>query len=549
MWLKWLPWKYIVSRLARSHGFTDPIALLSHVRRFSEPSEVAEPIELLRAGVVLHARGLINSRVIQHNLDWIWPYWVNQQFDPGNKAFIPRAFSLTHINLSARNWTSIGIPGFSMYPIVAPRGLVMPFWDSWSIDAWIITDKGELLAPSRLKENSEQKLIMEKNISIETISKSETLFLKNTVRMNIADNEYICSLNLSAKSQSPGWLVVSARPYNPEGVSFIHTIHFNKENNSWLINEKHDVFLSDMPDKQVMSNYKEGDVLFKLLSPENKESKIACDIGMATAAAMYRLEPDKESSVEIRIPLHKEKHSLSHSNKSTGDIIWNEALEGSCKLNLPYKNFQFLFDAAIRSVILHSPGDVYPGPFTYKRFWFRDAAFIIYAIISAGLIKHAEELIDKFLHRQTAFGYFHSQEGEWDSNGQVLWLLNKFCKLSGNKPKENWLKHIISGAKWIMHKRTLKDSQKSHAGLLPAGFSAEHLGPNDYYYWDDFWSIAGLQAAGQMLEGNEHNKDAALFKDEARDFLDAVNKSLDSCRNRFNTSAMPASPYRNLTLV
>ena len=94
MWLKWLPWKYIVSRLARSHGFTDPVALLSHVRRFSEPSEVAEPIELLRAGVILHARGLINSRVIQHNLDWVWPFWVNQQFDPRNKAFIPRAFSM-----------------------------------------------------------------------------------------------------------------------------------------------------------------------------------------------------------------------------------------------------------------------------------------------------------------------------------------------------------------------------------------------------------------------------------------------------------------------
>jgi len=32
---------------------------------------VAEPIELLRAGVVFHARGLINARVIQHNLDWV----------------------------------------------------------------------------------------------------------------------------------------------------------------------------------------------------------------------------------------------------------------------------------------------------------------------------------------------------------------------------------------------------------------------------------------------------------------------------------------------
>src|SRR6056297_3318575 len=120
MWLKWLPWKFIVSKMARSHGFTDPIAILSHVRRFSQPSEVNEPIELLRAGVILHARGLINSRVIQNNMDWVWPYWVNCQFKPDHPAFIPRAFSLTQINLSGRNWTSVGLPGYSNYPIVDP---------------------------------------------------------------------------------------------------------------------------------------------------------------------------------------------------------------------------------------------------------------------------------------------------------------------------------------------------------------------------------------------------------------------------------------------
>jgi hypothetical protein len=91
MWLKWLPCKYVVGRLARSHGFADPIAILSHIRRFSQPSNVNEPVELLRAGVVFHARGLINSGVIQHNLDWIWPYWINEQFDPNRETFIPRA--------------------------------------------------------------------------------------------------------------------------------------------------------------------------------------------------------------------------------------------------------------------------------------------------------------------------------------------------------------------------------------------------------------------------------------------------------------------------
>src|SRR5262249_22160298 len=87
MWLKWLPWRFLVSRLARSRGFIAPIALLSRLHRFAQPSEVTEPIELLRAGVLFHARGLINTRTIQHNLDWVWPFWVERQFNPRDVAF------------------------------------------------------------------------------------------------------------------------------------------------------------------------------------------------------------------------------------------------------------------------------------------------------------------------------------------------------------------------------------------------------------------------------------------------------------------------------
>ena len=74
IWLKWFPWRFIVRRIARAHGFLDPIALLARLRRFAQPSEVHEPIELLRAGVVLHARGLLNNRILQHNLDWLFSF-------------------------------------------------------------------------------------------------------------------------------------------------------------------------------------------------------------------------------------------------------------------------------------------------------------------------------------------------------------------------------------------------------------------------------------------------------------------------------------------
>ncbi len=139
MWLKWLPWRFIVRRAARTHGFIDPIAIISHLRRFAQPSEVTEPIELIRAGVIFHARGLMNTGAIQHNLDWIWPFWVKKQFNPLDASFIPRSFSLTHINLTHRNRTAVGIPDCKAMPIVDPRGLVTPFFDGWSIYGWVVS--------------------------------------------------------------------------------------------------------------------------------------------------------------------------------------------------------------------------------------------------------------------------------------------------------------------------------------------------------------------------------------------------------------------------
>src|SRR5262249_39707853 len=143
-------WKFWIKRLARSHGFLDPLNLLARLNRFAQPSEVLAPTELLRATALLHARGLINSQAIQHNLDWVWPYWVVRQFDPSSDSFVPRAFSLTHMNLTHRNWTAVGFPLFEELPLVDPRGLVSPLWDGWSLDAWLIPDDGKPIFPSRL---------------------------------------------------------------------------------------------------------------------------------------------------------------------------------------------------------------------------------------------------------------------------------------------------------------------------------------------------------------------------------------------------------------
>jgi len=572
MWMKWLPWRFLIRRVARAHGFLDPINLLAHLHRFAQPSEVGEPIELLRAGVVFHARGLINSRVIQHNLDWVWPYWIERQFDPHDDAFIPRAFSITHINLTHRNWTAVGWPDCPELPIVDPRGLLTPLFDGWSLEGWIMTDDGRWLLPSRtdtcavqgcasvaggtMPGATDQRLDLDDGVAVVTTSRAAGLELTGRASVGPGSGQPVCQLALTAQADSAGWLVLVLRPYNPEGVSFIHEVILSPERTAWSIEGRRAVEFDAPAERHHVSDYRAGDVHIHLQELEDQQ-RGACEVGMVTAAALFRLEPGQPRTIRVSVPL-----GIAHQAARPADNSWEKSLHGHCKLCIPDAHFQFLYEAAVRTLILHSPDDVYPGPYTYKRFWFRDAAFIIHGLLCAGLTGRAERALDRFPPRQTARGYFLSQKGEWDSNGEALWIMHRYCELTGRAPKPQWRKAIVQAARWITRKRLTDDQDAPHAGLLPAGFSAEHLGPNDYYYWDDFWGIAGLRAAaamcGQMgddcMDAGGRATQGAVAEDDLREefscaageFQQAVDRSLAGVAERLGRAALPASPYRRL---
>ena len=105
---------------------------------------------------------------------------------------------------------------------------------------------------------------------------------------------------------------------------------------------------------------------------------------------------------------------------------------------------------------------------------------------------------------------------------------------------------ITKAAKWIVHKRLSKNRGKIHDGLMPSGFSAEHLGPIDYYYWDDFWSVEGLRSAARMASWWGNSKMGEGFKVEGNRLLDAIEDSLEKSRSIRNHDGLPASPYRRM---
>ncbi|MEO6244714.1 MAG: hypothetical protein ABIQ12_04685 [Opitutaceae bacterium] len=540
----WLA-RSLITRAARSYGFLDPIGLLAKLRGFSQPSEVGEPVELLRAGIIFHARGLINTKAIQNNLDWIWPYWVERQFNPGDVSFIPRAFSFSHINLTHRNWTAVGLPGVPYYPIVDPRGLVTPLFDGWSLDFWFVTEKGELLAPSKLAGSDfEQELSLDTTLRLRSHARWPDAAISTAVEMRLENGHPHCCIRVTTPAGSRGSVVVAIRPYNPEGVSFIEHISPQTDAPGVLINRRNPVIFDRAPRRLVLSRYEDGDVCQLLQHSTRDVAEMRCAVGMVTAAALFDAAELHERPLEIRIPIFDElKRERQPHYKSLPS--WSSELAGLAQLRVADARIQRLYDLAVANVVLHTGDDVFPGPYTYKRFWFRDAVFILHALLALGGVERVRHTMAGFAPRQRRDGYFLSQEGEWDSNGEALWMFERFARLTGEPLPPEWLAAVTRGARWIQRKRLPSDSGRPEAGLLPAGFSAEHLGPNDFYYWDDFWGVAGLRSAANLIEKDDAPL-AADLRREADDFIAAIERSVPSGLQRRFPGAFPAAPTRRM---
>jgi len=533
-----LPWKYLLKQAARAYGVIDPIAFVDSLRKFSEPSEVDEPIELLRAGLIFHARGLINTKAIQHNLDWLWPYWVERQFDPEDVSFLPRAFSISHINLTHRNWTAVGLPDIALYPLVDPRGLVTPLYDGWSLDFWIVNENEPSLLPSRLAE-VEQRWIKKGNSALMTVCEQGTMRLVSVVELTMDGNVPQLVMRVKAISGTPARLAVALRPYNPEGVQFINNVSY--KSGVLRINDQTDLTLHAPPEGICFSNYQTGDVLSRLCRERAAMDSIACPTGMATAAALYPLAPGEMREVTCTmVPSEKnQRKSLPLPVSRT----WPEALKETAVLQTPDSRLQELYDNAVHTLIHLTAGEAVPGPYTYRRFWFRDACLMLNALLALGLEERTLRHISSFPGRQKHSGYYHSQDGEWDSNGQVLWLVNRFQECTGRDLEGPLLESVFRGAAWIRKKRI--SATGPYRGLLPPGFSAEHFGPNNYYYWDDFWAIAGLRGAARLAARYQPQKTPGL-ESEAAELFQAVMRSVEAMDEELSGGGIPASPNRRL---
>lgn len=528
------------------------------------------PTQLIPIGARLWARGWFNKRFFDTHLGWVLPYWATRQLDPNDVSFVARGLKPLLVNESLRDWTMIGNPESKNEAIVDPRGLVtsQPQGAAWSLDIWLAVD-GEVFFPSRLDESVIHQQLFENLPIVQTQYEPERLRVNQeafAVRDNVGNDWAIASVSVEnprADSRTAS-LFLSARPFNPEGAALIEQIEFRQGADDitelWVNGTAS--ALVPKPDALACGNEENGDTALTL-ARMNGVTNLTSQAGVATAVAQYSLElrPHSNRVVTAVLPMQPAREFPSEARnwiapdaavtlRRDATARWREWMQRGMQIRVPDDAIQNAFEANKAYLLLFHDGDsITPGPFLYHDFWFRDAAYMLNALDQLGYHQQVNTVLARYFERLQKDGYLLAQEGEWDSNGQALWNFVEHARLSGDYEvlaRDYW--HLLNAAHWIDATRQKTKRGRGHPpeyGLLPAGLSAEHLGPNDYFYWDDFWGLAGLRAAvyaAKIFDNTDDEKKLQKGYDAMRADVDA---SIAGTAARTGASWIPASPYRN----
>src|SRR3954454_549297 len=533
----------------------DIVRHLSTFQRLGETVEVQLPTEVVPIGARTVFRALRTRAAAQLGPDWIWPYWLDRHLAPRSPPFTPRGHLPFLANMTQRNWTMVGNVGSQWEAIVDPRGLVTPWFDGWSLDWWIGGDD-RWHFPST--DPTVRQRLVDATPVVETAMRVPGGAAIQRVYA-VQDAEELVVVEFENASTLPFALALAVRPYNPEGLAVVERIQL--VDRTVTVDGRPAVLFPTEPALVAGSTFHGGDSMRIVTEGRAGTTlpELRCEAGLAQAAFLFPLA--HRATLRVAIPLVSERRTrrrrlarrrvermpeLPASLPSSASVAraWQTQTRRGLQLELPDPPLADAVEANRRYMLLfHDGPDITPGPSTYHRFWFRDAAYMLMAMDRYGQHAEVAEVLRSYPDRQHRDGYYFSQRQEWDSNGAAIWALAEHWRLTRDEEVLHaTIQSVSRGVRWIERKRKSKRRRRDPAlvGLLPASISAEHLGPFDYYYWDDFWSLRGLLDGAELLTAAGDERAAATAQDWADSLRADLDRSIALVAEQLGTSAIPA---------
>jgi len=499
--------------------------------------------ELLPLGARAALRALRTRSAAQLRPDWVWPAWLHGQLDPTSPAYVAPGELPLAANVTARNWTMVGNPRSRREGIVDPAGLVTPWVGGWSLD-WAVGRDGDWRLAAR-ERGLRQGLVGAAPVVRTTLALGDGEAVHTAYAVPEGGERVVAEI--ANRSATPLAVVLAVRAHHPEGAAVIRRVAVR--GSAVLVERRVALLLPEPPEAVAVSTIRGGDALLALAggAPVPAASEAVDSAGFAHAALRYRLAPGRALRVAMPLaPRRRPGAAVALPGPEEMAARWRRELERGMRVRLPDPRLQAAVDANRAALLLFADGDeVTPGPATYHRFWFRDAAYLLLALGRWGFHAEVAAILAAYPRRQARDGRFVSQAAEWDATGAAIWAIAEHHRLTGDDALVRALAGAVRrGAGWIARARRGRGGPAGAEGLLPAGVSAEHLGPPGHYYWDDLWALRGLLDAAGLLRGLGDAAAAEGVAAEASDLRAALLRSARSAAAGTGVGAMPAGPGR-----
>jgi hypothetical protein len=527
------------------------------------PSPVFFPPELIDQGLGFALTGLTNTFAFQGHPSWALPWWAEQQLRPDSASFIPTGVNVLTVNLTHRNWVALGLAGAPWKAMVDPCGMLTPkaFGFSWMP---AVTLEGRTWVPSlldpaqveqELREGWQNRVVTRYRVHPQLEWSSEAMALRHGGRDWV---HWTHRLVWRGKAPVDLGFSLGLRPYNALSLGPIFRSRLRTR--CWSVNRQAALLLPGEPDAVWFGKDRTDPILDD--PPPEASPRGRARSGWLAGVARWnlRLEPGQPWSLETHALIPAQDRRLRWSSLEVEGLEASAAQEAaaweerSAPLGLRLADPDLLRRVtalANRLPVFDNGSHFAPGAFFYNHHWIRDSAFLAAAHDLWGLHRAVAEKTAGWMRNQTRAGDFRSHSGEWDGTGQTLftWATHALNAGSEEVLAQLW-RRLGRGARWIARARRRERNPGSpRAGLLPAGLSAEHFGPNDHYLWDNFWCLAGLDRLRAALTGWEAAPPgarglAAWLAQEATAYRADLQAHIERLTQR-HAGLLPSSPYRH----
>jgi hypothetical protein len=225
---------------------------------------------------------------------------------------------------------------------------------------------------------------------------------------------------------------------------------------------------------------------------------------------------------------------------------WKATFARAMQLTLPERRVQDAWYASLMHILLPryqlADGDwVQPvNKLRYHAFWLRDASIMTQALDLAGLHREAGENLGFFHRWQHDDGLFISREGQLDGHGQAMWAIGEHALRSGDRVFARAALPSLGRAVAWLHRARVDDP----LGLVPPSDPRDNELVAGHLAGDDFWAVAGLQAAVRVAVMLGEDERAQSWGDELRGLVRTVRERVEIAAAR-NGGAIPPALDRD----